>query len=211
VGIAWMLLGFLMYIVYRRRINAPWTQTVTLERTAPIAEVDIAYTNILVPIVATEASEEMMVTAGKLAADANVKIEAINVVEVPVELPLEARMPREERAAEELLAHARAIAEEYGAEVVTRTVRGRQAGRAIVDEARAVGAEVIMMGVAERRRASARIFGRTVDYVLHNAPCRVVVSSDRRAPGTSASAALGAAAASAVSGVQPRAPGTEKR
>ena len=35
--------------------------------------------------------------AGKLAADANVRIEAINVVEVPVELPLEARMPREER------------------------------------------------------------------------------------------------------------------
>lgn len=108
-------------------------------------------------------------------------------------------MPREERAADELLAHCRAIAEEYGATVVTRTVRGRQAGRAIVDEARAMDAEVIMMGVATRRRAGSRIFGRTVDYVLHNAPCRVVVSSDRRAPGKGATAALGAALSSVVS------------
>ena len=128
-----------------------------------------------------------------------------------MELPLEARMPREERAAEELLAHARAIAEEYGAEVVTRTIRGRQAGRAIVDEARAVDAEVIMMGVAARRRAGDRIFGRTVDYVLHHAPCRVVVSSDRRAPGKGAVAALGAAASTAVSGLRNRGSGTEER
>jgi APA family basic amino acid/polyamine antiporter len=209
VGLAWMALGFLMYLAYRRHINAPWTQTVALERTAPIAEVDIAYTNILVPIVATEASEEMMVTAGKLAADNNVKIEVINVVEVPVELPLEARMPREERAADELLAHARAIAEEYGAEVTTRTIRGRQAGRAIVDEARAVEAEVIMMGVAARRRAGGRIFGRTVDYVLHHAPCRVVVSSDRRAPGKGAASALDAAAATAAAARPRRAKDTE--
>ncbi len=204
VGLAWMVLGFAMYIAYRRHIREPWMQTVTLERTAPVAEVDIAYTNILVPIVATEASEEMMVTAGKLAADANVRIAVINVVEVPMELPLEASMPREERAAEELLAHARAIAEEYGAMVVTRTVRGRQAGRAIVDEARATDAEVIMMGVAARRRVDDRLFGRTVDYVLHHAPCRVVVTSDRRRPRTDASAAGGAAASTANSGATKR-------
>ncbi len=198
VGIAWMVAGFAMYLLYRRHIRAPWNRTVTLERTAPIAEVDIAYTNILVPIVATEASEEMMVTAGKLAADANVRIEAINVVEVPVELPLEARMPREERAADELLAHARAIAEEYGAEVTTRVVRGRQAGRAIVDEARAMDAEVIMLGVAARRRPGDRIFGRTVDYVLHHAECRVVVATDRKRARGGASAAFGAAASVAL-------------
>ena len=202
IGIIWMAVGLVMYVAYRKHIKVPWTETITLERTAPVAEVDIAYTNILVPIVATEASEEMMVTAGKLAADADVQIAVINVVEVPVELPLEARMPREERAADELLTHARAIAEEYGATVLTRVIRGRQAGRAIVDEARATKAEVIMMGVASRRRVGDQLFGRTVDYVLRHAPCRVVVTSDRRPPSPSATAALNAAASTAVSGVR---------
>ena len=101
VGIAWMAFGFLMYIVYRRRIGIPWTQTATMERQELALEVDVAYTKILVPIVATESSEEMMATAGKLAADRDVSIHAITVVEVPVELPLEAEMPREERGPKE--------------------------------------------------------------------------------------------------------------
>ncbi|MBU6364309.1 MAG: universal stress protein, partial [Acidobacteria bacterium] len=178
---------------YRKRIGVPWTQTATMERQELALEVDVAYTNILVPVVATESSEEMMATAGKLAADRGVTIHAITVVEVPVELPLEAEMPREQRGAEQLLAHARQIAEEYGATVDTTVVNGRQAGRAIVEEARRTNAEVIMMGVARKRRVGERLFGRTVDYVLRHAPCRVVIASDAAAPGsTSAEAAVAA-------------------
>jgi APA family basic amino acid/polyamine antiporter len=205
VGIAWMAFGLLMYLIYRRHIGVPWTQTSTLERRELTLEVDVAYTKILVPVVATESSEEMMATAGKLAADRDVSIHAITVVEVPVELPLEAEMPREERGAEQLLAHAKAIAEEYGATVVTTVVHGRLAGRAIVDEARAMNAEVIMMGVARRRRVGDRIFGHTVDYVLRHAPCRVVIASDAAAPGSTSSDAVGAAVSGAVAGA-PRAP-----
>lgn len=195
VGIGWMVIGLAMYVIYRRHIKIPWTETVTVERTAPTVEVDVAYTNILVPVVATEVSEEMMVTAGKLAADQGVQIAAIAVVEVPVELPLAAGLPREEKAAEDLLVHAKAIGEEYGATIVTRVVRGRQAGRAIVDEAIRSGAEVIMMGVAHKRRSGQRLFGHTVEFVLRHAPCRVVISSDRRPPGAVSDAATSAAAA----------------
>ena len=198
VGIAWMAFGFLMYIVYRRRIGVPWTQTATMERQELALEVDVAYTNILVPVVATESSEEMMATAGKLAADRGVTIHAITVVEVPVELPLDAEMPREQRGAEQLLAHARQIAEEYGATVDTTVVNGRQAGRAIVEEARRTNAEVIMMGVARKRRLGERIFGRTVDYVLRHAPCRVVIASDAAAPGSTPAEAAGAALSDVV-------------
>jgi APA family basic amino acid/polyamine antiporter len=193
VGTAWMVLGFVGYWAYRRRIGVPWTQTVTATREAPTMEVDVAYTNILVPVVADEVSEEMMVTAGKLAADQGVVIEVIHVIEVPVNLPVNARMPREERAAEELLQHAKAIAEEYGAQVVTKVVPGRQAGRAIIEEAAAIKADVIMMGVAAKRRIGERLFGRTVDFVLRNAPCRVVIASDRAPAGPDAAAALGTA------------------
>ncbi len=195
IGTVWMAIGVTMYVLYRRRLKLSLTETTTLARMAPAVEVDVAYTNILVPVVANEVSEEMMVTAGKLAADQGTTIEAITVVEVPVNLPISALLPSEEQAAAELLEHAKAIAEEYGAKVVIQIVRGRQAGRAIVEEASRINAEVIMMGVASRRRMGERLFGRTVDYVLRNAPCRVIISSDKAPAGSEAAAALGAAAA----------------
>ena len=191
VGLGWMVLGYVIYILYRRNQHLAMADTSTLVREAPAVDVDVAYTNILVPVVPNEMSEEMMVTAGKLAADQGTVIEAIHVIEVPVNLPISASMPREEQAAEELLAHAQAIAEEYGAQVVTRVVRGRQAGRAIIEEASNVNAQVIMMGIANKRRVGDRLFGRTVDFVLRNAPCRVVVASDRAPVGPEAAAALG--------------------
>jgi len=67
--------------------------------------------------------------------------------------------------------------------VIGRIVRARRAGRAIVDEAARRGSEIIVMGAPRRdehgRRA--RIFGGTVDFVLKNAPCRVMVAAAPRA------------------------------
>jgi nucleotide-binding universal stress UspA family protein len=61
--------------------------------------------------------------------------------------------------------------------VVTRIVRTRNVGEAIVDEAARRRAEIIVMGAASRRRGGERMFGRVVDYVLRNAPCRVMVGT----------------------------------
>jgi nucleotide-binding universal stress UspA family protein len=67
--------------------------------------------------------------------------------------------------------------------VVGRLVRGRRAGRAIVDEATRRNTEIIVMGAPRRdeQRRSGRIFGGTVDFVLKNAPCRVMVAAAPRA------------------------------
>jgi APA family basic amino acid/polyamine antiporter len=72
-----------------------------------------------------------------------------------------------------------AIGESYGVKVVDRLVRARDAGGAIVDEARARNAEIIVLGAPRRRlgRRERAVFGRTVDHVLRHAPCRVLVTS----------------------------------
>jgi nucleotide-binding universal stress UspA family protein len=68
-------------------------------------------------------------------------------------------------------------------DVVGRIVRARRPGRAIVDEAERRNSEIIVMGSPRRdlRRRSGRIFGDTVDFVLKNAPCRVMVAAAPRA------------------------------
>jgi nucleotide-binding universal stress UspA family protein len=61
--------------------------------------------------------------------------------------------------------------------VIARLVRGRNAGAEIVREAERRGTEIIVIG-AQRRdlgRRKRTVFGDTVDYVLKNAPCRVMV------------------------------------
>jgi nucleotide-binding universal stress UspA family protein len=55
------------------------------------------------------------------------------------------------------------------------TVRARAIGEAIVEKARELGADLIVMGSAPRWRRQSRFFSPTVDYVLRRAPCEVMV------------------------------------
>jgi nucleotide-binding universal stress UspA family protein len=58
-------------------------------------------------------------------------------------------------------------------------LRGRNAG-AIVEEAERRNAEIVVMGTLRLPHARrSEIFGKTVDYVLRHAPCRVMVPAPR--------------------------------
>jgi nucleotide-binding universal stress UspA family protein len=104
----------------------------------------------------------------------------MTVIEVPLDLPLDAYLPDEVREANEQLDEARAIGDSYGVDVVARIVRARNSGRAIVDESVRRGAEIIVMGGPRRIRLAAgkrAIFGDTVDFVLRHASVRVMVAA----------------------------------
>ena len=154
--------------------------TLRRRRTAGPAP-EATYRAILVPVSA-RTPESMMATAGRLAASRNAIIEAITVLELPMDLPLDARLPEAEGAALELLERMRAVAERYGARVITFIVRGRRAGQAIVEEAERVGADVIVMSSSARRRTTARPLGDTVGHVMRHAPCRLILSLDPPPP-----------------------------
>jgi APA family basic amino acid/polyamine antiporter len=183
-GLGWLAAGFAMYAVYRRRVvHAPMMETVR----APVVigpAVALEYRSVLVPVVWRRESEAAVDLACRLAAERGGTIVALTVLEVPLELPLDAELPgHAERKAHELLDEARAIADAYGVDVVGRLVRGRRAGRAIVEEAERRNSEIVVMGAPrhDERRHRGRIFGGTVDYVLKNAPCRVMVAAAPRA------------------------------
>ena len=75
----------------------------------------------------------------------------------------------------ESLAEARALGEDNDVEVETAVVRARSIGYAIVDEARARDVDLIVLGSSPRWRRQSRFFSPTVDHVLRNAPCEVLV------------------------------------
>ncbi len=66
--------------------------------------------------------------------------------------------------------------------MIGRIARSRNAGKAIVTEAKRREAEIVVMGGPRRVRLQSgrrAIFGDTVDFVLKHAPCRVMVAAGR--------------------------------
>ncbi|MER3411322.1 MAG: hypothetical protein C4305_02670, partial [Thermoleophilia bacterium] len=130
---------------------------------------------ILVPMKLGPIGEEMLATAVKLAEERGSSVEALYVIRVPFDKPLDAPLPDEEARAAASLEEARLLGEEHGVQVSGRVVRARAIGEAIVEEARRVGADLIVLGSAPRWRRQSRFFSPTVEYVLRKAPCEVLV------------------------------------
>jgi APA family basic amino acid/polyamine antiporter len=180
-GLGWLAVGFLVYFVYRRRVvHAPLTQTVR----APIIlgpGAALEYRNLLVPVARGSETGEALDVACRLATERRARVSAIAVIEIPLELPIDAVMPEAELEANELLDHARTVGDSYGVDVVGRLVRDRRAGRAIVREAEQRNSEIIVMGAPRQKRSGAPILGETPDFVLKHAQCRVMVVAAREA------------------------------
>jgi nucleotide-binding universal stress UspA family protein len=141
----------------------------------------IEYRTIVVPVVRSNESEEALVAAARLAAERGATIAVVHVLEVPLSLSLEAELPEQEAVADELLDDAVSLVEAYGVRAFARLARGRSAGVEIVREAEQRGAELIALGARRRHaRRGTPIFGRTTDYVMKMAPCRVLVAAGRR-------------------------------
>ena len=179
VGIGWLAIGFVMYAVYRRtRVKAPLAATV---KAPPAfgAALALEYRRLLVPVIAGQPSDAAMDVACRLATERGSRIVALNILEIPLDRSLNEEMPEFERVANRELDEAVAIGDSYGVRVVGRLERSRSAGQAIVAEASARDAEIIVIGSPRQRLASsqAAVFGQTVDYVLKHATCRVLVTA----------------------------------
>ena len=181
VGLGWILSGLAFYVVYRRRwVKASLRGTVK----APPAfgpALALEYRRLLVPVVAGQPSDDALDVACSLAAERGARIVALNVLEVPLGRPLDDNMEALEDAANNELDEAIAIGDSYGIRVLDRLVRARSAGPAIVEEAERRGTEIIVIGTPRKglTKTQKAVFGRTVDYVLRYAPCRVMVAASR--------------------------------
>jgi APA family basic amino acid/polyamine antiporter len=172
-GPAWLVGGIVIYVAVRRRERHGFLDDIDpISALPPGAE----FARVLVPMKLGDIGEEMVATAVALAKERNATVEAIFVVRVPREFPLEGPLPPQvaERA-HMSLEEARALGEDNDVVVETETIRARSIGHAIVDEAARRNADLIVLGSAPRWRRQSRFFSPTVDHVLRHAPCQVLV------------------------------------
>jgi nucleotide-binding universal stress UspA family protein len=133
------------------------------------------FKKILVPVVGTEADEDTMKLACRLAKRDKGKVWAVCVVPVKRALPLDAEITSEIQHAEDVLDAIEIIAEEEDFEVETDVLQAREIGPAIIDEAVERGIELILMGIKYKRSFGQFSLGNVAPYVLKNAPCPVIL------------------------------------
>jgi basic amino acid/polyamine antiporter, APA family len=173
-GPIWLALGLVVYVVVRKsRGEGLLERVVSADEHRGLAEAE--FSRILVPMKLGDIGEEMIATAVKLAEERNASVEALHVIRVPLELPLDAELLDEEERAEASLAEAKLLGADHGVNVEGRTVRARSIGQAIVQEAEDRGVDLIVLGSSPRWRRQSRFFSPTVDYVLKKAPSEVLI------------------------------------
>jgi basic amino acid/polyamine antiporter, APA family len=199
VGGGWMAFGLIGYVIYRKgfegtslvkRVEVP---AAALQKQAVAVESE----DILVPIFGTHLDDDIVGTAGRLAAAVGKKTEAqphlriVFVIDLPLTVPLSSPPPKHRMAvANAALERAQLVAEEYDSvDVQEAVVRARSVGAGIVEAAREMGAEMIVMGAEPptRIRGGAVLggigghrpaeIGPVTEYVLSRAPCRVLVTA----------------------------------
>jgi APA family basic amino acid/polyamine antiporter len=172
-GPVWLLLGLVIYFLVRRERGTGMLEHVVSSDEQVLPEAH--FSSILVPMKLGEIGEEMVATAVKLAQEAGARVEALHVIRVPLDLPLDADMPEEEERAAASLAEARLLGADHGVHVTVEVVRARALGNAIVEEARLRDSDLIVVGSSPRWRRQSRFFSPTVDYVLRKAHCEVLI------------------------------------
>jgi basic amino acid/polyamine antiporter, APA family len=174
IGAAWLLFGTLVYFAFRRRHGLDMTSTHKVAIPQPVVDHEAEYDSVLVPV-SDGYDDHVMATATKLAARKRRGMHIVSFVTVPYALPIDAPMREAEADAESVIEQARVQGGRRVSGHVER-IRPGQAGRRIVEEAIDMRAAAIVLALP-RRVDGASLFGKTLETVLAERPCRVVIES----------------------------------
>src|SRR5215216_3988423 len=174
-GFSWLALGLLVYPLYRRRQGLDLSSTHKFAIPQPVVDHEAEYDSVLVHFGDDAYDEQMLATAVKLAARKRRGIHVLVTITVPNSRQIDASMPAEEAAADSLIEQAKL---QGGGRVSGHweKVRAGQAGRRIIEEAQDMRAAAVVMTLP-RRVPGTSVFGKTVEMVLAERPCRVIIES----------------------------------
>jgi APA family basic amino acid/polyamine antiporter len=184
VGFGWLVLGVLLYVAFRRRQGLDLRSTHKVAIPQAVVEREAEYDSILVPVLDGRFSDHTLATAIKLAARKRRGIHILALVTVPSAARLDDAMERQEADALSAIEQARI----QGGRRVSghcERVRPGQAARRIIEQAHGLRAAAIVMPLPQRV-AGGSLFGRTLETVLEERPCRVIIETqpDGTAPRT---------------------------
>ena len=128
---------------------------------------------LLVPVNGDSACESAFRLACRLVRANKAKLQALHIIEVKHELPLDAEVDASQ--GEGVLDRIERLSHEEKYQVEAQYLQARRAGPAIVQEASERGTELIVVGIPYKHRMGRFTVGETASYLLQNAPCPVIL------------------------------------
>jgi APA family basic amino acid/polyamine antiporter len=174
-GTIWLSLGIAVYVFYRRRHGLDLVTTAKIVIPQPVTATEAEYQSVLLALEVDHFAPQIVATAQKLAARGGRGIYVIVLITVPQSAPIDAELPEREAAAASMIEHARLL---VGRRLTGRVVKIRagQGGRVIIDEAKTIRSQAIVLQLPPRTGTT--LFGKTVETVLAERPCRVIIESE---------------------------------
>lgn len=119
---------------------------------------------------------QIVALASRFAKTGSTELIAVHIVEIDWTLPLDADIAGNSEEAQRVLDMAESVAEDSKARLTPVLLQARDIGAALVDEASERDADLLVVGLPYRKRFGGDFaIGRTIPYVLKNAPCAVWV------------------------------------
>jgi nucleotide-binding universal stress UspA family protein len=119
---------------------------------------------------------QIVALASRFAKIGTTELIAVHIVEIDWTLPLDADIAGNSEEAQRVLDMAESVAEDSKARLTPVLLQARDIGAALVDEASERDADLLVVGLPYRKRFGGDFaIGRTIPYVLKNAPCAVWV------------------------------------
>jgi APA family basic amino acid/polyamine antiporter len=175
IGAGWLLVGTVVYAAYRRRQGLDLSSTHKVAIAQPVVDHEAEYDSVLVHVGELTYDEQIIATAVKLAARKRRGIHVLVTITVPNALEIDARMRDAESAADSIIEQAKL---QGGGRVSGHweKVRAGQAGRRIIEEAQDMRAAAVVLALPQRV-SGLSVFGKTLETVLAERPCRVIIES----------------------------------
>ena len=174
-GFGWLVVGIVIYVAYRRHQGLDLVSTYKVAIPQPVVDHEAEYDSVLVPLGDGSYDERVVATATKLAARRRRGIHVLALVTVPHALPIDAALPEAESSAASMIEQAKIQGGRRVSGHVEK-IRAGQAGRRIIEEAVDMRAAAIVMPLPQRIDG-ASLFGKTLETVLAERPCRVIIES----------------------------------
>lgn len=176
LGFAWMGIGIVMYLIYRRKKKIAATGQVQIEKIKVPEYKTTPFQKILV---ATKggADTETVQMACQIAKLHHAPLTAIYIIEVPYSIPLQSPLPYRILIGESILQKAEAISREYNVELQTKILRARSIEEGITNLVKKDQFDLLIIGAFRPKTGFHKGIGTITEHILRRAPCRVFVVS----------------------------------
>lgn len=135
-----------------------------------------SFNRVVIALNGGSSDTRIVALASKFAKTGTTELIAVHIVEIDWTLPLDADIAGHSEEAQRVLDMAEAVAESNKTRLTPVLLQARDIGAALVDEASERDADLLVVGLPYRKRFGGDFaVGRTIPYVLKNAPCAVWV------------------------------------